>query len=144
MDATLIRVADAVLAELNDYTFSMPFEAERVYLPRHTPKELKDLRVTVVPAGWDSNYESRHSTRRNCTIQVGLQKKLATEDNAEIDPLVGLAQEIEDRFREIKRLKSVEAILMTVEGLAVPADDDDLDQRKIFTSVLSLTYRVVE
>lgn len=144
MDATLVLVADAVLEELQTHTFSQSFTAERVYLPRHTPKELKDLHVTVVPAGWQSDYQSRNTTLRNCTIQVGLQKKLTSEDNAEIDPLVALAQEIEDRFREIKRLKSVESILMTVECLAAPADDDDLDQRKIFTSVLALTYRVVE
>lgn len=144
MNSILTQVADAVLDELQNNTFSQPFTSERVYLPRYTPKELKDLHVTVVPAGWQSDYQSRQMTRRLCTIQVGLQKKLTSEDNTEIDPLVGLAQEIEDYFRTIKRLKSVEAILMTVECLAVPADDDDLDQRKIFTSVLALTYRVVE
>jgi hypothetical protein len=144
MDATLIKVADAVLAQLTDNTFSLPFAAERAYLPRHSPQELKELTVTVVPSGWESDFASRNLVRRDCTVQVGLQKKLTNEDNAEIDPLVGLAHEIEAHFHELKRLPAVDAVLARVEGLAVPVDDDDLDQRRIFTSILALTFRVME
>lgn len=144
MDATLIKVAEAVVEELRSGSFSQPFTPERAYLPRHTPQQLKNLVITVVPAGWVSDMASRHATRRDCTIQVGLQKKLVAEDNAELDPLVGLAQELEEHFRQLKRLPTVEAALIGVEALATPLDDEDLEQRRVFTAVLSLTFRVLE
>lgn len=144
MDATLVKVAEAVLTELQAGTFSQPFTPERAYLPRHTPQQLKALTVTVVPAGWESDFASRHATRRDCTIQIGLQKKLVAEDNGELDPLVGLAQEIEEHFRKLKRLPTADAVLVGVEALAAPLDDEDLDQRRVFTAVLAFTFRVLE
>ena len=41
-------VADAVVAELNAQTFSLPFEAKRSYQPQFDLAEMKDLHVTVV------------------------------------------------------------------------------------------------
>jgi hypothetical protein len=144
MDATLIKVAEAVLLELQSGSFSLPFSVDRAYLPRHTPQQLKNLLVTVVPAGWTSDLASRHTIRRDCTIQVGLQQKLLAEGNAELDPLVSLAQELESHFRQLKRLPTVDAVLVNVEALAAPCDDDDLDQRRVFTAVLAMTFRVLE
>jgi len=144
VNATLVKVAEAVFAELQAGTFSQPFALERAYLPRHTPQQLKALTVTVVPAGWESDLASRHAVRRDCTIQIGLQQKLGTEENDELDRLVGLAQEIEEHFRKLKRLSPVEAVLVGVEALAAPLDEDDLDQRRVFTAVLSFTFRVLE
>lgn len=144
MEATLVRVADAVLQELQSGSFSLPFTAERSYQPRHSLAQLKTLLVSVVPAGWTSDFGSRRSLRRDCVVQLGIQQKLSAEGNGELDPLVGLAQELETHFRQLPRLPTVDAVLVNVDALATPCDDDDLDQRRVFTTVLALTFRVLE
>jgi hypothetical protein len=98
----------------------------------------------VVPAGWSSELASRHTLRRDCTIHVGLQQKLVDESNTEIDALVSLAQAFEEHLRQLIRLPTIDATLLSVEALAVPLDSEDLDQRRVFTTVLSLTYRILE
>jgi hypothetical protein len=150
MDALLVQVADAVVEVLRAGTFCSSFSVERSYLPRHTPQQLKTTTVTVVPAGWSSELASRSTLRRDCTIQVGLQRKLVDESNAEIDSLVSLAEAIEQHLRQVAQLPSLPqppgftARLLTVEALAAPLDTEDLDQRRVFTTVLSLTYRILE
>ncbi|MFN8857361.1 MAG: hypothetical protein ACK50P_17485 [Planctomycetaceae bacterium] len=144
MDAMLIRVADAVVQVLQTGSFRWPFSVERCYVPRHTPQQLKSPLVSVVPAGWSSELASRHTLRRDCTIHVGLQQKLVDESNTEIDALVSLAQAFEEHLRQLIRLPTIDATLLSVEALAVPLDSEDLDQRRVFTTVLSLTYRILE
>ena len=144
MDAMLIRVADAVVQVLQTGSFRWPFSVERSYLPRHSPQQLKTRTVTVVPAGWSSELASRRTVRRDCLIHVGLQQKLTDESNTEIDSLVSLGQELEEHLRGLGRLPTVDATLVAVEALAAPLDTEDLDQRRVFTTVMSFTFRILE
>jgi len=73
---------------------------------------------------------------------VAVQKKLTDADNAEIDPLVSLVDEIADHFR-FKRLPTfAEAMWLKTEQKPVYAQEH-LDQFHQFTSVLTLTFRVL-
>ena len=139
----ITQVAEAVITELNGATFSLPFTAVRSYLPRSELAELKTLKVTVVPSGLSVVTASRGQTQQDVAIDVAVQQKLAGEDNADLDPLLALAEEIAAHFRG-KRLSSFSnAIWVKTEFKTIYAPDH-IDQLRTFTSVVTLTFRVIE
>jgi hypothetical protein len=73
---------------------------------------------------------------------VAIQKKLGTIENGEIDDLMTLVEEIADAFRS-KRLEGyTSAVCVKTENEPVYAQEH-LDQMRQFTSVLTLTYRIM-
>lgn len=143
MTAALVRVADAVVAEINAATLSMPVTAARAYQPVFDLAEMKDLHVTVVPKGLEQELGSRAGTPREIKVDVAVQKKLQTADAAEIDPLVQLVEEIAVIFR-LKRLPHMPlAIWVKTENVPIYSQEH-LSELRQFTSVLTFTFRVME
>ncbi len=140
--STIAAVADAVAAHINAGTFSRPVSAERMYQPAFTLEDLKDLRVSVVPRTVGISAASRDSSVFECVIDVGVQQKLpATGEQAEIDALLDLVEEITDHLR-LKRLPGApEAAWVGIAHEPV-VSSESLEQHRVFTSVLSVTYRV--
>jgi DNA-binding XRE family transcriptional regulator len=137
--AVLIDVADAVVADLNAATLSQPVTAARLYLPQFDLKEMTTLHVSVVPKAETIAAASRASTQHDYAIDVGVQKKLAAGDNAEIDPLMLLAQEIADYFRFRPLTGRTERWVRT--EVKAPYSPEHLDQLRQFTSVVTLVFR---
>ena len=143
MTAALLRVADAVVAEINAATLSMPVTAARAYAPVFDLAEMKDLHVTVVPKGLEQELGSRNGTPREVKVDVAVQKKLQTADAAEIDPLVGLVEEIAELFK-LKRLPEYhQAAWVKTENVPVYSQEH-LSELRQFTSVLTFTFRIME
>jgi hypothetical protein len=139
----ITQVAEAVAAELSAATFSQPIAVTRAYLPRVELADLKTLRVTVVPSGVIVATASRNQTLRDVAINVAVQKKLAHEQNADLDPLLTLAEEIAEHFPE-KRLDSFpNAAWVKTEFKPIYAPEH-IEQLRTFTSVLTLTFRVIQ
>ncbi len=137
--STLIAIADAVTASLNAGSFGQPFTAERLYQPAFELADLADLRVSVVPKGVTIATASRDGSYFDCAVDVGIQKKIT--DDAEIDGLVDLAEEIADHLR-MKRLDDVpEAVWLSIEHEPVVAAEH-LEQQRALTSILTVTYRI--
>lgn len=137
--STLVAIADAVTASLNAGSFGTPFTAERLYQPAFELADLADLKVSVVPKGVTIATASRDGSYFDCAVDVGIQKKVA--DDAEIDGLVDLAEEIADHLR-MKRLDGFpEAMWLSVEHEPVVAAEH-LEQQRALTSILTVTYRV--
>jgi len=137
--STLINIADAVAASLNAASFGQPFTAERLYQPAFELADLADLKVSVVPKSVTIATASRDGSYFDCSVDVGIQKKIA--DDAEIDGLVDLAEEIADHLR-MKRLDDVpEAVWLSIEHEPVVAAEH-LEQQRALTSILTVTYRV--
>ncbi len=143
MTAALLRVADAVVAELNAATLSMPVAAERAYQPVFDLAELKDLHVTVVPKGLEQELGSRNGTPREVKVDVAVQKKLQATDAAEIDPLVGLVEEIAELFK-LKRLPAYHQAVWTKTENVPIYSQEHLAELRQFTSVLTFTFRITE
>lgn len=139
--ALIAEIADAVVAELNAGSLSQPVEAQRFYRPVFDLAQLKTLRVSVVPKKLEVASLSRSMNQYDVSIDVAVQKKLDTGDNAEIDPLMQLVEEIGEFFR-LKRLNAVAATWIKTENAPVYALEH-LDQQRVFTSVLTLTFRAV-
>ena len=76
------------------------------------------------------------------SVDVAVQKKFETETNVELDPLTNLVEEIADHFRGRRLASYPNAAWIKTEQtvLYAPEHIDELPQ---FTSVLTLTYRVL-
>ncbi|HOX08383.1 MAG TPA: hypothetical protein PK280_18455 [Planctomycetota bacterium] len=143
MPAILPQIADAVAAELNSATLSMPVTAVRAYQPIFELADMKTLHVTVVPKGLEQELGSRGSTPREAKVDVAVQKKLATTDPAEVDPLMQLVEEIAAVFK-LKRLAH-EPLVVWVKTENVPIySQEHMAELRQFTSVLTFTFRIME
>jgi hypothetical protein len=136
--ALIPDVAQAVVAALNSHTFSQPFTAARAYWPVFDLKDMTDLHVTVVPKGVELTTAGRGLAQSDVQIDIGVQKKLASADNAEIDALVGLVQEIAEFVRSTGRFG--EAAWVKTQNTPIYSQEH-LGELRQFTSVLTLTLR---
>ena len=139
----ITQIAEAVVATLNAASLSQSVTATRAYLSRAEVTDLKTLKVTVVPSSVVNASASRSQSQQDVAIDVAIQKKPGNEQNASFDPLLALAEEIGDLFRA-KRLESFPlAACIKTEFKTIYAPEH-IENLRTFTSVLTLTFRVVE
>ena len=138
--ATILDIADAVVAELNGGSFGLPFTATRAYIPRFDLEEMATLRVTVVPKGVQITRGSRGKDQHDYRVDVGVQQKFEQEDAAELDSLMGLVEQIADHFRSLALETDPEAVCVAVENGPVYAQEH-MREGRLFTSILTLTFR---
>jgi len=142
--STIIDIADAVVAALNaapEGAFGEAFStAERAYRPVFDLAELKGLRVTVVPRGVEMGLAGRGLFASDVQIDVAVQQKLSTGDNAEIDALMGVVERIAEFIRSTGRFG--DAAWVRTENVPIYSPEHLAEQRA-FTGVLTLTLRVM-
>jgi hypothetical protein len=133
-------IADAVVAALNGHQFSQEFTAMRAYRPEYDLRELADLRVTVVPKSVEMTTAGRGLAQSDIQIDLAVQRKLSSGDNAEIDALMGLVQEVAEFIRSTGRFG--DAVWVKTENSPIYAPEH-LGEMRLFTSVLTVTLRVM-
>lgn len=137
----IVDIADAVVTALSGHVFSQPFAARRCYVPVFDLKDMKDLHVTVVPRGLEMSTANRSLLQDDVQIDVAVQKKLPTDassDQAAIDALMAMVQEIADFVRSTGRFG--DALWVKTENKPIYSPEH-LEQLRQFTSVLTLTLR---
>lgn len=140
--STITTLADAVAEHINAGTYAQPVLAVRTYQPAFTLEDLGQLRVSVVPRTTTVSAASRESSTYEHVLDVGVQKKLPAEDDqAAIDELLELTEAIGDRLRHTRLAGFPEAAWAGVAHEPV-VSSESLEQHRVFTSVLSVTYRV--
>jgi hypothetical protein len=140
--STLTQIADAVTERLNGGTYAVPVQAVRLHQPAFTLEELASLRVSVVPRVVQIAPASRDSVTLECVVDVGVQQKLpAQQPDGEIDALLDLVESIADRLRFARLDSFPEAVWSGIAHDPV-VSAESLEQHRVFTSVLSVTYRV--
>jgi len=138
--STIANIAEAVVTALNGHTFSQPFTAVRAYRAAFDLKDMKDLHVTVVPKGAEMSTAGRGLSQSDVQIDIGVMKKLTAADNAEIDALMGLAQEIAEFVRATRQFG--DATWVRTENLPIYSQEHLAELRQL-TSVLTLILRVI-
>ena len=138
----ITQVANAVVSELNAATFSQPFTATRAYVPRCELPDLKTLTVTVVPSSASVTAAGRGPAQHDVAIDIAVQQKIDSEQNAALDPLLALAEEIAEHFRAKRLSTFMDALWSRTEFTALYAPEH-LEQLRTFTSVVTLTFRIV-
>jgi hypothetical protein len=138
---TILQIADSVTAQLNAAALSKPFTAKRLYVPSFDLEDMKELRVSVVPRELVIGGLDRTTNRYEVRIDVAVQQKFSKGDNTEIDPLVGLLEEIADLFR-LRRLDSLpKARCIGVEHPVVYSLEH-WEQLRQFTSLMTFTFQL--
>lgn len=138
MAATIVTLADAVVAQLNAAAFSQPVAAVRHYLPRFELSEMNTLKVSVVPKSVTTLSLDRNRDRFEYRLDVAVQKKTDVTLPV-LDALVALVEEIADHLRTQRLTAFPEARCSGVETNPVYAPEH-LDEFRQFTSVLTATY----
>lgn len=140
--STITAIADAVADHINEGTFSRPVSAVRMHQPAFTLEDLADLRVSVVPRTTVITTASRASSVFEHVIDVGIQAKLPADDaDGAIDELLDLAEEITDHLRLVRLAGAPEAAWAGIAHEPV-VSSEALEQHRVFTTVMSVTYRV--
>jgi hypothetical protein len=144
-----LDIADAVVAELNAAQvdpapgFGQTFTATRAYRPVFDLADLKTLRVTVVPKGIEIINITRNANQNDVSVDVAVQKKVNPADAAEMDALMTLVEKLGDFFR-LRRLAALPTALWTKTENVPIYSPEHLETKQVFTSVLTLTFRVVK
>ena len=139
----VIDIADAVVAELAGGAFSQAITPVRRVLPEYELADLKDLRVTVVPAAVEITGASRTLSQHDAQIDIGIQKKLGKNLDTEVAQLCGLVEEIAQFLQRRPLQAAPYAVWVRTANEPVYAADHLAEQRA-FTSVLSVTYRAMK
>jgi hypothetical protein len=149
--SVITQIADAIVAELNSNTWSLPFTAERFYVPIHDIQILNVITVSVVPRGLKPTLLSRAGDLLyDYFVDIGVQQVigLGTMTNDEIntaaDPLMALCQEIlEYFFTSLLPIPYMSPVPRCIDAENLPIyHPPDLDQRRLFTSIITLDYRL--
>lgn len=141
----IIQVADALVAQINAsalITGGSLQPATRHYRPQFELAELKSARITVVPKSIVITGMARSSNQHDCSVDIAVQKKLLTADAAELDPLMLLTQELSDLLRLTRLSLMPTALWVKTENNPIYALEH-LENQRVFTGLLTMTYRVV-
>ena len=139
-----LDIADAVTAEINTAgLLPSGVTAVRRVLPEFELKELTELKVTVVPRGVTITGATRASSQYEIAIDIGLQKKLQGDPDTEVGALGTLVDQIASHLQRRPLAGFLWATWVSIanDPLYVP---DHLAQQRVFTSVLTVTYRAVK
>lgn len=138
--ATTAEIAQAVVDGVNARTFTPPFTAARAYLPIFDLGAMLDLHVTVVAAGRTITPLSRGERQVEHRIEIAVQQKVAVEDPAACDPLLGLVEEI---AWALPRLPMPAGVWVRTEHAPL-IDPGHLNELRQFTSLIVGIWRCWE
>jgi len=135
----LTEIADAVTAKINDANLVPSLVAERTLLPIFELKDLKTLKVSVVPKSRKITQDARCHTSDEIEVDIGIMKKIA--DDSELDGLMKLVEDMEGIFKA-ERLTGYPSAVCVKKTNDPIYDPEHLRQFRQFTSVLTLTFKV--
>jgi len=139
MSSVIVDVAAAVVDELEEGTFAIPFALARGYVPHYDLKEMDGVRVTVVPREDVLTNLDRARMSNAIAIDVAVQRKVSSVDPSALDPLMSLVQQISDFLSRRTLTSRPDASWTRTENKAIYAPEH-LTEKRLFTAVITLTY----
>ena len=139
-----IDLADAVTSQLNQSEIIT--NAKRMVLPIHDLSQLRALTVSVVPRGVQVQSITRKLSQYDCQVDIGIQQKLTVPQDqidTAVKDLSGFVQQIADYLQRQPLTDMPYAIWIKVENVPI-YDPEHLANQRVFTSVLTLTYRITK
>jgi hypothetical protein len=137
-------IADAVRDRINSGVYAVPVNATTAIPRTDRLEEIRDLTVTVLPVGIDTEPLTRAQDEDRYQISIGIQKHLETTTDAEIRELHKLTRAIQarvNRFNVTAGSDCADWIGGTINPIWSASN---LIQKRIFTAVIDLTYRGVQ
>ncbi len=142
----VIDIADAVTAELNaapPATFDPAITAVRRVLPEFDLAELAEMKVSVVPKRVVITGSTRAASQYDIAVDVGVQKKCGKDLDLEVATLTTLMDQLADYLRRRSLNAAPFATWVNIANEPVYAPEH-LAQQRVFTSVLTVTYRAMK
>ena len=116
--------------------------AERKVLPVFEIKDLAELKVTVVPKSLELEPITRGATQRQFQIDIGVQKKITGDADTQATDLIMLVDEMVSYLQ--KRSLDTKPAAVWVKSTNEPVYDRvHLSQERVFTSLITVSYRIV-
>ena len=140
--ALVMDIADAVATELGTGAFSQAIAPQRMVLPEFGLEDMADLRVTVVPKAVEVTGSTRSVCQHDVQIDIGIQKKLGKDLDAEVPVLCELVDEIAAFLKRRPLQATPHAVWVRSANEPIYAPEHLAEQR-VFTSVLTVTYRAM-
>lgn len=136
------QIAEHVATELTDAGLSQDVTAIRRYVVDFELRDLAGLKVSVVPRSWASQRMDRLTDRIDVEIDIAVQQRCDPGDLAAVDALMDLMREIEAHLNRLDFETSPPAhwVGSQIDPLYAA---DLLHEQRVFTSVLTLTYRLL-
>ena len=138
-------IADAVTSELNGSGILPGLTAVRKVVPAYELAELTDLKVTVVPKAVEISGSTRSASQYEITVDIGIQKKLppgSESSDEQVETLGTLVDQIAEYLRRRPLATAPFASWVSITNDPVYAPEHLAEQR-VFTSVLTVTYRAM-
>ena len=139
-----IDLADAVTSQLNQSEIIT--NAKRMVLPIHDLSQLRELTISVVPRGVQVQSITRKLSQYDCQVDIGIQQKLTVPQDQVDTAVHGLSRLVQQIGEYLQRQPLTDmpyAIWIKVENVLI-YDPDHLANQRVFTSVLTLTYRITQ
>ena len=139
-------IADAVVAELNAApagTFDPAFTAHRRVLPAFELAELAELKVSVVPKAVQITGSTRSSSQYDLVVDIGVQRKLTSNSDSDVETLGTLVDQIAEYLRQ-RPLADLPGAAWVSTGNEPVYSPEHLLEQRVFTSVLTVTYRAIK
>ncbi|MBI1373655.1 MAG: hypothetical protein GC159_13075 [Phycisphaera sp.] len=140
-------IADAVTTELNaSGLLPVGVTALRMVLPEFELADLAELKVAVVPKSVLITGSTRAASQYDIAVDIGVQKKLAPGNkdlDTEVATLGTLVDQIADHLRRRTLSGAPYATWVSIANEPVYAPEHLAEQR-VFTSVLTITYRAIK
>jgi hypothetical protein len=116
----------------------------RVIIPRLTADELiaKTLKVSIVPKELDNEPASRNQDTNEYKIDIGIQKKI-DDIELEVPTLLIFVKEVLNYIKRKKLPTTPEAHYVSLQNKPI-YDVKQLDESKVFTTVITVTYKIFD
>ena len=138
-----IQAADAVVVILKSGTYCLTPTISRVILPMLTVEELekRTLKISVVPKDVDSEIASRTEDFNEYKIDIGIQQKVNDIDT-EVPTLLLFVKEVLNFIKRKKLPTTPQAHYVRLQNKPI-YDVKQLAEAKVFTTVITVTYKVL-
>ena len=141
-----VEIAEALRALLAGATFGLGVTVRRSRVPVVDLKDLTGAGVilTVVPRAVEEALASRSESVLTVRVDVGVQCKPATLDDADLDPLDDLVEALLDVVRRQRLTLAGGTTAVWVSHTNEPIVlAEHLDEDRVYSSVVTVTYRLV-
>lgn len=138
-----IDIADAIVSEITNHTFSEPLTVSRRVLPEYELSELKALTVSVVPKSVEITNVTRQSSSYLVAVDVGIQQKIGKDTDVEVARLSGVVSEIVQFLNRHRLIDIPGAVFVSIANEPVYAPEH-LSEKRLFTSILTVHYKVIQ
>lgn len=133
--SAIVDIAETVRATIAATHLGQTKVVTRAWHAEFEPGDLSTLHVVVIPESDDFELVSRRSTSHDWSVLVRVLKKVANNDNATIDPLAAVVEQLADLFL------FDETLVLSDPNITTLYSRDDLTKKRQFTAEITLRFR---